>query len=180
MNTQGKGFTLIEIQITVAILAVLTAVAVPSFQKFIESNQVASRATRFMTALQFMRIEAVKRNTTVRMCQSDQGILCDGDSWQDDWLIWVDSELDGSHEAGDVQEVLRVFVSLSDGVGLDNSRDLEWIGYRFDGTIVGSSGLANSTWTFCPRSGDGEYARKVVINRVGRARRVVGADCDVD
>ncbi len=180
MNTYGRGFTLIEMMVTVAIMVILVGLAIPSFQNLIETNRVATRASRLMSVLQLVRIEAIKRNATVRLCRSGDGSACDGESWQDDWLMWVDSESDGAHEADDPEEIVRVFESISGGVTVDNSRDLEWIGYRPDGVVIGSSGLANSTWTFCPQSNDDDLARKIVISRVGRPRLVKGADCSPD
>lgn len=59
------GFTLIELMVTVAILAIVLAVGVPSFQRFIRDNQVRTDTNAFISGLQLARSEAVKRGTQV-------------------------------------------------------------------------------------------------------------------
>lgn len=178
MFIKPMGFTLVELLIGIAIVAILAAVAAPSFHNLVQNGRVSAQADRLMSALQLLRMEAIKRNRTVRLCQSSSGYTCDGSSWGDGWLMWVDTEGDGSLEAEDSQEVIRYFEPISDQVLLTNSRSsLTWIGYRGDGTPVGSTGMANSTWSFCPSSGDDELGREIVISRTGRARRFKGADC---
>ncbi|WIO73648.1 GspH/FimT family protein [Porticoccaceae bacterium LTM1] len=178
MFTDPKGFTLSELLVAVAIVAILAAAAAPSFQTFLQNSRVSAQADCLMSALQLMRMEAIKRNSTVRLCQSQSGRSCDGISWNDGWLMWVDTEGDGSLEAEDSQEVIRYFEPISDQVVLTNSRSsMTWIGYRGDGTPVGSTGMANSTWSICHSAGGDEFGREIVINRTGRARRSRGADC---
>lgn len=59
------GFTLIELMVTIAVAAILLAVAVPSFRHLIISNRLTTAANDVVTALTVARSEAIKRNADV-------------------------------------------------------------------------------------------------------------------
>lgn len=59
------GFTLIELMITIVVLAIITALTVPSFSDMIENSRRISCANQLLGALQFARSEAVRRGEQV-------------------------------------------------------------------------------------------------------------------
>lgn len=61
------GFTLIELLITLAVLGIALAFAIPSFQGVIRSNQLTTEANTLGSALQVARSEAVKRGEDVSL-----------------------------------------------------------------------------------------------------------------
>lgn len=61
------GFTLTEMMIAVAILAILLAVGTPSFQVFIENSKIRSTAESLQTGLHLARTEAMRRNARVTL-----------------------------------------------------------------------------------------------------------------
>lgn len=63
----GAGFSLVELMVGVSILAVLLALALPSFSEWIRNNQVRTVAESLREGLQLARSEAIKRNTRVRL-----------------------------------------------------------------------------------------------------------------
>jgi type IV fimbrial biogenesis protein FimT len=82
-----RGFTLVELMITIALVAILIGLATPSFSSVINSNRLTSQANAFMTDLQLARSEAVRRNRTVRLCRSDDGATCSAGAG--DWASWI-------------------------------------------------------------------------------------------
>jgi type IV fimbrial biogenesis protein FimT len=62
-----RGFTLLELMVTVAVLAILVTVGVPSFQDLIQNNRVTTQTNELVTALNFARTEAVKRGRNVEV-----------------------------------------------------------------------------------------------------------------
>lgn len=64
-RTRPRGFTLIELMITVSIVGILAALAAPSFSGLIQKSRLDTEVSRLMEGLQFARQEAVRLNSTV-------------------------------------------------------------------------------------------------------------------
>lgn len=87
------GFTLIEMLVTISIVAILASIAVPSFSKMIERNRITSGTNEFLSALILTRSEAVKRSQTVTVCVSNAAqTACDttSDDYAKGWLIFAE------------------------------------------------------------------------------------------
>jgi type IV fimbrial biogenesis protein FimT len=63
-----SGFTLVELMVTVAVLAVVSAIAAPNFKRLILSNRLSTVANDVVLAVNTARMEAIKRNATVLVC----------------------------------------------------------------------------------------------------------------
>ncbi len=70
-----RGFSIIELMIGITILAILLAVALPSFQIWLQNAQIRNAAESIQSGLQRARGEAVARNTNVEF------VLGTGSSW---------------------------------------------------------------------------------------------------
>jgi type IV fimbrial biogenesis protein FimT len=62
-----RGFTLVELMITLAVAAVLLTVAVPSFQAVFQNNRLVSQVNELVTAINLARNEAIKRGVNVTL-----------------------------------------------------------------------------------------------------------------
>lgn len=161
----GKGFTMIELMLTISIASILLTVAVPSYQSLMRESRLTTQANEFMTALHYARSEAVKRGVRVTICKSTDGATCNGDNWQDGWLIFSDTGTAGSVDSGD--EILRVFPGLSGSTLVDTNIGNR-ISYLSSGRSQKSGGLGNGTFGLCSQDKSG--GRNIVINNSGRPR----------
>lgn len=94
-----RGFTLIELMITVTIMAILTAMAIPSFSEVILKSTLTNQARDLMASSLLARSEAIKRNQTVTLCASSNGSTCGG-TWTNGWIVLTtDNIVVHSHKA---------------------------------------------------------------------------------
>jgi type IV fimbrial biogenesis protein FimT len=65
-----RGFTLVELMVTLVVAAVLITIAVPSFRNMILSNQLTTSANGIVAALNLAKMDAVQRNASVQFCSN--------------------------------------------------------------------------------------------------------------
>lgn len=101
-----RGFTLIELMVTVIVIGVVVFIAVPNFAMVIRSNRLTTGSNELVIAMQIARSEAVKRGENVEVCAraSDGSQTCSGDSgtWDEGWLVWQDANGNSSVDNGEV------------------------------------------------------------------------------
>lgn len=86
------GFSLIELMVTIVVLAIVLAMAVPAFAALINSNRLVAQANELVASLQLARSEAVRRNAKVVLCPSSDGSSCAGtDAAWSGWIVRVSS-----------------------------------------------------------------------------------------
>jgi type IV fimbrial biogenesis protein FimT len=107
-----RGFTLIELMVVIAILALLVGLAAPSFQRIIAQNAINSGAGTFVGDIKFARSEALKRGMSVTLCPSIEPFdRCAAiDDWQGGWIIFLDRNANNTlnTSAGSEEVILRV------------------------------------------------------------------------
>lgn len=152
-----RGFTLIELMVTLVVAAILLALAVPSFTAMIKKNRASSDVSALTTAIAYARSEAVARNKDICVTvPSAQG------TWKDGWLVRIE---DGSC-AGDQ---LRVFAPASSTSVLTvkaSGSAVTKFGFTSSGFRSGSAAYVISY--FAGSACDPETGRVLTINATGR------------
>ncbi|HET7586675.1 MAG TPA: GspH/FimT family pseudopilin [Gammaproteobacteria bacterium] len=166
MPGHNKGFTLIELMVTIAIAAILVTAGVPAFNRFVESNREAAQVNQVIRALSIARSEAVTRNVTVTVCPgtaTSSGTATCSTDWSKGWIVFVDDDEgvtgNGAFDSGDT--LLNVFAALDGGNKFKSS--LNTISYDASGL-----GSTKGTLTLCDRNG--EYLQGILISATGAAR----------
>ena len=131
-----RGLTLIELMMTIAIAAILLAVAAPGFQQTLNSSRLSSAVNELASAINLARAEAVRQNRRGVLCRSVDGSACNGTSsnWGG-WIVFVDVDADGVRDAAEPVIKSGTFdpslvVTSSASIAGVNER----ISFRADGT----------------------------------------------
>ncbi len=163
---RGRGFTLVELLVVLAVAAILLTMAVPGYAFLANASRLAAATNDLMTAVQLARSEAIKRGVRVTVCKSGgSAVACDaGADWQSGWLVFVDAGAQGVVDAGDV--VLWVRDRALSDVTIVSTNYSRYISYLSNGSSQGSNGLANGRLEICVQGNQ----RDIVVNRVGRPK----------
>lgn len=162
-----KGFTLVELVVSIAILAILTTLAIPSFRALIINNRITTQANEFVSDSTYARAEAVRRNTRVTVCYSTNGTACTlGATWTGGWIVFTDPSGYGVVDPGET--ILRVHGGLTTGAALVNS-GFDYFQYFPSGVVSGVAGGGipgtAGTFTLCQ---SGYFGRIFNFNTTGR------------
>lgn len=103
-SRRTHGFTLIELMVAVAVLAILAALAFPSFQYSLRNNRVAALNNEVIGLVNLARSEAIRSGSGGGVCGSSAGTSCDG-NWAGGMLAFADADGDG--EMGGDDTALR-------------------------------------------------------------------------
>lgn len=108
----GRGFSLVESLVVVAVMGLMLALAVPNLQRLLASRQVLAAAQTFVRDMAWARSEALKRSMRMGICTSVNGLVRGDQGWAHGWIVFVDENgngmLDGSDELLRVQGALGV------------------------------------------------------------------------
>ena len=149
MGSRQKGFTLIELMVTIAILAIMTAIAIPNFSEWVAKRRVASVAEKVASQIRFARAEAARLNKPVYLCP----VLIKTDGKADKYCnqkdyagsgyaVWADSpEYDQEYNGGEkvgkpVDESLRTIVMNKSDKQVKVRYQIRNVG--FDGKDIGA------------------------------------------
>ena len=95
-GTSSGGFTIVELVVSIAVILIITGVALPSFLQSYRTYQLSDAASKAANLLKLTRFEAIRRNTPVS-CQIRQA----GSATN----FWVDSNGNASMDVGETQVV---------------------------------------------------------------------------
>lgn len=161
-----RGLTLLELVVTLALIAIITTQVVPGFQNLMARHQVAIESQRIATALSTARSTAITRGTTITLCPSRDRQNCLAD-WSAPLLI-IQGNADAKLIDGD-DEILQV---------LEEGR-IASVGFRnnYSAIRIPANGWPrgyNGTFSICGHHG---VSAGLVMNATGRLRAGT-AKCD--
>ena len=151
---RATGFTLIELLIALTLVAILAAIALPSYQSLRQEQMVRAATQALYTDMMLLKSEAIKRNKNLSLIVFNSGLS--------NWCYRIVIDGTCTSCADDCS-------SLEGRKGADAS--------DFSGIIL-TRNYSGSAVTFSPRRGtsnagnlelqSGDYRTKVMTNDIGR------------
>jgi type IV fimbrial biogenesis protein FimT len=170
----NKGFSLMELLIVLAVLAILLAIAAPSFDAMIKNNRLSAQTNEFILSLMRARSEAMNRIQRVTVCPSATGTSCAGTGgWEQGWLVFTElhDSQNATVDSGD--NILMVKQTLSGNNTLrGNTSVASYVSFVGTGFTQLTNGNAQTgTLVLCDDRGFAS-GKAVILYAAGRPRVV--------
>jgi len=173
-QNDASGFTLIELMTGLAVVAILTVLALPGYQALPGRGLREASLSALAADIRLARSTAITRNRAVVLCKRHQTLCTTDGGWEQGWLIYVDQGRSGVKD--DTDAVIRQQTGWGHGLTLrGNTPVRNRIRFRPDGALSGISGAIVACDTRM-----GNYAtnraeaRILIIATTGRLRTVRG------
>lgn len=163
--------------ITIAVVAVVAAIAIPSFTDQIRNNRSVSIANEFIETMSFARVQAASRPARVTVCASKDGTTCTG-SWEEGYIVFVDTAATDTTTPPEIGEILK-YIQKAKGdvemVAAYGSTAASFIRFTPTGTLARidvNPLIIKTKITRCK----GNYARVIGVTLAGQTT-VTPQDC---
>lgn len=165
-HRSARGFTLIEILITVVIIGIMLAIGVPALSEFVADQRVRTATSDFAAEIAFARVNAIQSSRRVYIEKL-------GVTWVNGWRIYVDTNNSSSYDVG---EELKQFNGFPPGKMYTCSTTADFatrIIFRPDGRVVRATAAGPNDGIYLVDPMDGVIAhskiRGLLFGLSGRA-----------
>ena len=162
--TRQTGFTVTELMVVVAIVAILLGIGVPSYRYITNAYRMSAEVNGLLGDLQYARSEAIKEGQTVTTCVSADGTGCTGGTaWANGWIVFSDPNANATVDGGET--VLRVQGAFRGQVPdtFNATNNVTAITYNREGFASTAAGFVTTTITLQDSTVNGAWTRCLVI-----------------
>nr|WP_286196451.1 GspH/FimT family pseudopilin [Thalassotalea sp. G20_0] len=166
----NRGFTLVEMMITIVLIAIMVNLVVPLGQ-IAEKFKLEYVNQRLYASAVLARSEAIKRAETVSVCRSTTGDGCQpGVNWADGWIVFVNRN--GNNHVDWGEDIIRVYNPVSSPVEILWHSNAEVLSFRPRGST-----FHQGAFTVCSVPKRPTLQQVVNISGSGLIRKREGGQC---
>ncbi|SER48299.1 type IV fimbrial biogenesis protein FimT [Nitrosomonas sp. Nm51] len=164
----NKGFSLIELLVTLSVAGILLTVAAPSYREFVQESRITVQNNSLLSSIMLTKSEAIKRNRSATICPSTNGTACTGGTvWSNGWIVFADADGNGAVDAG--EEIIQVGAAFTGGNTLQSNVSDTRVTFAANGFSMGF----NTRFSLCDSRGTA-HSRVLFLNNQGRVRTEKG------
>ncbi len=166
----AKGFTLLELLVTLAIAGILSTMAISAFQNSIAQNRITTELTQLKNDFVFAGSEALRTGLPVTVCSTSDGSSCSqSTSWNTGWIVFDDPA--SALQTSSNTVIVRKQSSLTDGDNITADNSISTVAYNRQG-FVNNIATSISTVTFTdhaasPSSGTTQCLTMTFLGQLG-------------
>lgn len=158
-----KGFTAVELLITVLVVSILFSIAMPGLREIIQNNRAISLSTDMISAVNLAKTEAIKRGVPVSLCpakDSTMSVCGTANDWNKGWIVFADPNANGT--ILNTSDKIAIQDSLMSGNNITST--ITRITFSGNGFVTTGSGNLTLVASGCM----GKNGRIVTITNTGR------------
>jgi type IV fimbrial biogenesis protein FimT len=163
---QQIGVTLVELMVTVCVVAILLAFVGPSIQSILIKNRIVTEINETSSLIQYARHHAIDEQAQVVVCPSIDFSVCTTD-WNNPKIAFID--FDNNAIRGATEELLITISAMSKTSLMTNTNNI----IKFAET--GEANLATEI-LLCHKDGEAKYARSLSVTLQGRVKMSTDSD----
>jgi type IV fimbrial biogenesis protein FimT len=173
-NARMRGFTLVELMVVIAMVAILATLATPSWTQLMARNAVRAAVNDLNASLQFARSEAVRLNSPITLCPSTDAISCVNTGFERGWIVRTGPQANAQPNDPPQQVLQDTLPRQRVRMGVSVAQSA----LTFLPNGLPSAGFAGVTIAVCPTDvGFGALTRTMVISRAGRMNLLQPGSC---
>jgi type IV fimbrial biogenesis protein FimT len=157
------GFSVTELMVVLAIVAILLAIGVPSYRSITNSYRMSAEVNGLLGDLQYARSEAIKAGQPVTTCVSTNGTSCTGGIlWSNGWIVFPDPNANLTVAPGTVLRVQSAFTGTTPDT-FNATNNVTALTFNREGFATTAAGFPNTTITLQEQTLNGAWTRCLVI-----------------
>lgn len=160
----NRGFTLIDLIMTLGIMSILFGAALPAFDEFLDKQKLISETNKLRGTLHSSRLTAISQNKKVTVCPSSDQVNCHN-NWSDGYMAFIDNN--GDRQLNQNDELITFNKVQNEKI------TLRWKAfggkYSMQWHQTGITNHQNGSFEFCFKDRP-KLSRALIITKAGRIR----------
>jgi len=164
LSFKTKGFTLIELMISISVTSILVSIAVPNFSSFIAKIRVDNEIAQLQRLLATARNTAINTGLPTTICPLDNNKECNT-QWHEELSVFIDMNDNQIYEPLSGENLIRIKKTIKSTDKLQYGLGRKRVKFAPTGRTIGWG--SNGTFKYCPKDHE-ESSRAVSVATSGR------------